>query len=671
MKPALLSLRPWLLAAVLFAALLTAGLAALLPGSSELALAQGDEPPPVANLRCLAETDRVAFLWDAPEWSGGEAASYDYRLSLPDGRQEGGRLQGKGSTVLYRPGSYPSGQAASVSVTANYATPGGEAAGAEAELTCYIGGAPATPTPTPTPAPAPTATPTPTPNQAPTVSAAIADRTIVHESGTQSVSLSGVFDDGDGDSLTVAAGSSDDAVATVSVASDYSSLTVSAQSRGTATITVTADDGNGGTVSDSFTVRVKAAPVVAQALADVSALAEGATREVSLAGVFRDADDDSLTVTAASSKDAVVRVSAALGGSKLTVAGVDAGTATITVTAEDTDGNRVSDAFDATVAALQQQQQARSSDATLSGLVLLRDGSAIPLRPAFSPQTAEYGATVPLGNSWATLRPTASHAGATITVAGKTVRSGANSERFFLHINTPLRVEVVVTAEDGETQRTYAVTATHAPSARLRGLSLSAGQLHPLFSGFQSGYRAWVPHSVDKVTVTPTNADPEGTITVNGQTVASGAASPAIALDEGENAIAVKITAPDDYTSRSYTITVTRASAQASADATLRGLAVHTASSNQPDAANNVPYSGAAYQLTPAFKAGVYDYRVNRAGAFVGPVLRDGAAHHHGRRGPGPSWCGARRASRKPGSPRATSCPGSPAAPGGPSPATA
>ena len=135
------SLRPWLLAAVLFAALLTAGLAALLPGSSELALAQGDEPPPVENLRCLAETDRVAFLWDAPEWSGGEAASYDYRLSLPDGRQEAGRLQGKGSTVLYRPGSYPSGRTASVSVTANYATPGGEVAGAEAELTCYIGGA--------------------------------------------------------------------------------------------------------------------------------------------------------------------------------------------------------------------------------------------------------------------------------------------------------------------------------------------------------------------------------------------------------------------------------------------------------------------------------------------------------------------------------------------------
>ena len=45
-------------------------------------------------------------------------------------------------------------------------------------------------------------------------------------------------------------------MATASVASDGSSLTVSAKSRGTSTITVTALDGNGGTVDDNFTVTV-------------------------------------------------------------------------------------------------------------------------------------------------------------------------------------------------------------------------------------------------------------------------------------------------------------------------------------------------------------------------------------------------------------------------------
>ena len=186
-------------------------------------------------------------------------------------------------------------------------------------------------------------------NNPPTVSAAIADATIVSESGTRQVSLSGVFGDADGDSLTTTASSSDENTATVAVAADHSTLTVTAKARGTATITVTAEDGYGGSVEDSFTVRVKAAPVVASAIADVSSLEAGATRELSLAGVFSDPDGDSLSVTAASSDEGKATVSVAADRSTLTVSGVSEGTATITVTAQDSDGNRVSDAFDVTI----------------------------------------------------------------------------------------------------------------------------------------------------------------------------------------------------------------------------------------------------------------------------------------------------------------------------------
>ena len=45
-------------------------------------------PVPVVNLRCVAETERVAFLWDAPEWSSGRTYAYDYQLTLPGGRSE-------------------------------------------------------------------------------------------------------------------------------------------------------------------------------------------------------------------------------------------------------------------------------------------------------------------------------------------------------------------------------------------------------------------------------------------------------------------------------------------------------------------------------------------------------------------------------------------------------
>ena len=187
------------------------------------------------------------------------------------------------------------------------------------------------------------------PNRAPTVSAAIADITIVNQSGTKQVSLSGVFSDADNDSLTITAGSSNESVATVAVESGGSSLTVTARARGTATITVTADDGNGGTVSDVFTVRVKAAPTVASSLADVTGLEAGATRDVSLSGVFDDGDGDTLTITAGSSNESVATVSVASGGSTLTVTGAAQGAATITLTARDSDGNRVSDTFDVSV----------------------------------------------------------------------------------------------------------------------------------------------------------------------------------------------------------------------------------------------------------------------------------------------------------------------------------
>ncbi len=187
------------------------------------------------------------------------------------------------------------------------------------------------------------------PNRAPTVAAAIADITIVNRTGTKQVSLSGVFDDADYDNLTIIAASSDVTKATVSVAAGYSTLTVTAKARGTATITVTADDGRGGTVEDAFTVTVKAAPDVASNIGDVSGLESGATRDVSLSSVFSDPDGDNLTVTAASDDEAITTVSVASDGSKLTLAGVSEGTATITVAAQDSDGNRVTDAFDVTV----------------------------------------------------------------------------------------------------------------------------------------------------------------------------------------------------------------------------------------------------------------------------------------------------------------------------------
>ena len=280
-----------------------------------------------------------------------------------------------------------------------------------------------------------------TPNSAPTVSGAIADATIVNESGTQQVSLSGVYSDADGDDLTITAQSSDDATATVSVSSDQSTLTVTAKARGTATVTVTADDGNGGTVADAFTVTVKAAPVVASAIADVSGLTAGTTQDVSLSGVFSDADGDALTITASSSDTARATVSVSSDGSTLTLAGVAEGTATITVTAEDADGNRVSDAFEVAVAPTNSVPTVSASiaDATivnesgtqqvsLSGVFSDADGDDLTITAQSSDDAT---ATVSVSSDQSTLTVTAKARGtATVTVTSDDGNGGTVADSF-------------------------------------------------------------------------------------------------------------------------------------------------------------------------------------------------------------------------------------------------
>ena len=95
-------------------------------------------------------------------------------------------------------------------------------------------------------------------------------------------------------------------------------------------------------VSDSgattYTVNVargNEAPTVSSPLPDVTFAKPNGTRVVSLTGVFDDAENDALTVTAASSDEDVASVSVASDFSTLTVSARATGAATITVAADD------------------------------------------------------------------------------------------------------------------------------------------------------------------------------------------------------------------------------------------------------------------------------------------------------------------------------------------------
>ncbi|MEQ8548072.1 MAG: gliding motility-associated C-terminal domain-containing protein, partial [Cyclobacteriaceae bacterium] len=187
-------------------------------------------------------------------------------------------------------------------------------------------------------------------NNAPTVANAITDKTEDEGFASNTVDLTTVFADADSDALTYTASSSAEGVATVAVSGTI--LTYTEVAAGITTITVTANDGKGGTVTDEFTVTIIAAPVnnaptVANAITDKTEDEGFANNTVDLSTVFADADSDVLTYTASSSTEGVATV--ALSGTTLTYTEVAVGITTITVTANDGKGGSVSDDFTVTI----------------------------------------------------------------------------------------------------------------------------------------------------------------------------------------------------------------------------------------------------------------------------------------------------------------------------------
>ncbi len=152
------------------------------------------------------------------------------------------------------------------------------------------------------------------------------------------------FTDEDGDTLTYSAMSSDDAVAMVSVSGEE--LTIDGMSAGTATITVTASDPKGRSASGSFEVNVETAPMLVMEFDD-RVVTAGMPDTFSVASNFADEDGDMLTYSAMSSDDAVATVS--VSGENLTIDGMSAGTAMITVTASDPKGRSAMGTFDVVV----------------------------------------------------------------------------------------------------------------------------------------------------------------------------------------------------------------------------------------------------------------------------------------------------------------------------------
>ena len=174
-------------------------------------------------------------------------------------------------------------------------------------------------------------------------------------------------------------------------------------------------------------------------------------------------------------------------------------------------------------------------------------------------------------------------------------------------------IKVKVTAENGNTTRTYTVVVTR-PAARtdatLSALSASydeggtdvAVTLTPGFESVVYGYNASVDYDIDAVTIAATKNDQTAGIAyldASDNTIADadgikrGLQTP---LAVGPNTIKVKVTAEDGDTILTYTVVVTRTAP--STDATLSNLEL-----SYSDAGTD-----AAVALNPAFQNSDYDY---------------------------------------------------------------
>ena len=159
-----------------------------------------------------------------------------------------------------------------------------------------------------------------------------------------------------------------------------------------------------------------------------------------------------------------------------------------------------------------------SDDATLGGLALAdTDANAVTLSPAFAAAITSYTATVLHDVTGVKVTPRVGQEDATVTVDGSAVQSGAASSTVSLSAGANT-IDVVVTAEDGESTRTYRVVVTRNAAPTELTLSTDAAS-------------DTAAEDAGSVTVTATLNRPAGTNGVE-VTLAAGTASTATASDD-------------------------------------------------------------------------------------------------------------------------------------------
>ena len=184
----------------------------------------------------------------------------------------------------------------------------------------------------------------------------------------------------------------------------------------------------------------------------------------------------------------------------------------------------------------------KSNDASLTSLSVTQGTTEWPLSPEFDSSITEY--TVNVKDTINTVKITANAAsGATKTGTGnKTLVMGENT------------FEIVVTAENGTTKKTYKVTVNRGevsePSAYLKNLIINniGCELSPEFDKLNNKYTVDVSGDITELDLEYELEDPLASIEIEGNEN----------FVDGENLITITIKASDDSDEQIYEITVNK-----------------------------------------------------------------------------------------------------------------
>ena len=272
-----------------------------------------------------------------------------------------------------------------------------------------------------------------------------------------------------------------------------------------------------------------------------------------------------------------------------------------------------------------------SSDATLDDIIIFGVNRVYRYSPDFDSATTQYTVTVPRNVDHVIPIAYVNEVNATYAVEDAVGYGHPTLHHQAVPLAAPAvpkDIDIVVTAHDGVTTKTYTVTATRQgfTDATLKALTVSDGTndvpLTPAFDSDTVSYTTSVEHGVSSVTVTPTVNEDHATVTVDGTAVPSGTASSAVSLTAGQaNDIEVVVSAEDTSVTRTYTVSVTRAG---SSDATLSALTISDGTLTPAFDSDTVSYTAsvehgvASVTVTPTVNESNAKVAVNGSGVISG-----------------------------------------------------